>query len=107
MKNLLLTLYFLFIASFIFCQTPNPQNIQIHFKNYAKNCAPSVNDTRQIMGNETEISPYKSLLHIETHYKLTDYGTVCFIAQNTLHNTIEVVSHWRWLEGSMRGLKRS
>jgi hypothetical protein len=108
MKNLLFTLYFLFISSFIFCQAPNSQNIQIHFKNYAHNCAllSSINVAKQIAGNETEISPYKSLLHIETHYyKLTDYGTLCFIAQNKLNNTFEVVSPWRWLDGSIRGLR--
>jgi len=107
MKNLLLTLYFSLIGSFIFCQTPNTQNIQIHLKNYAHNCVPrsSINDAKKSIGNESEISPYKPFLHIATHYyKLTDYGSPCFIGQNTLHNTIEVVSSWTWLNGSIRGL---
>jgi hypothetical protein len=93
MKNLLLTLCFVFIASFIFCQTPNPQNIQIHFKNYTYNCIPrsSINNAKKSIGNESEISPYKSMLQIATRYnRLTDYSTVCYIGQNTWHNTIEV-----------------
>ncbi len=107
MKNLLLTLCFMFITSFIFCQTPNQQNIQIHFKNYAHNCIPqnSINDAKKSIGNESEISPYKSMLQIATRYnKLTSYSIVCSIGQNIWHKTIGVASTWRWLDGSIRGL---
>jgi hypothetical protein len=107
MKNLLLTSYFLFIVSFIFCQTPDKEKLQIHFKNFVQNCSPwsSINDGKQIMGAKTEISPNNPVLHIETHYfKLTDYRTSCFIAQKQLNKTIDVVKPWMWLVGSMRGI---
>ena len=108
MKNLLLTSYFLFIVSFIFCQTPVKEKLQIHFKNFVQNCSlwSSINDGKQNMGTKTEILPYKPILHIETHYfKLTDYGASCFVAQKQLNKNIVVVNHpWMWLEGSLQGI---
>lgn len=106
MKNLLLTLCFVFITSLLFCQTPNPQNIQIHFKNYLHNCvSPSlINESKKVVGDETEISQYKSLLHIAADYnRFTDYSIACSIGQNTWHKTIPVVMPWRCLDGSMKG----
>jgi hypothetical protein len=108
MKNLLLTSYFLFIVSFLFCQTPDKEKLQIHFKNFVQNCSlwSSINDGKQSMGTKTEILPNKPILPIETHYfKLTDYGASCFVAQKQLNKNIVVVNHpWMWLEGSLQGI---
>jgi hypothetical protein len=107
MKNLLLTLCFVFITSLIFCQTPNPQNTQVHLKYYAHNCVSwsSTNDAKKSDGSESAILPYKSLPHIATGYnRLNNYSTVCSIGQNTWHKTAAVVKPWQCLNGSLRGL---
>jgi hypothetical protein len=107
MKNLLLSLCFVSITSLIFCQTPTPENTQIHLKYYAHNCVPrsSINDAKKSIGNESAILPYKSLPHIATGYiRLNDYSTVCSIGQNTWRKPNRVAGAWRWLDGSIRSL---
>jgi hypothetical protein len=107
MKNLLLTLCFVFITSFIFCQTPNAQNTRVHLKYYIQNCVSlgSINDIKKINSNETEISPNKSPIQVATSYnRMTDYSMVCSIGQNTWHKSASVVKPWQCLNGSLLGL---
>jgi len=107
MKNLLLTLCFVFITSSIFCQTPNTQNTRVHLKYYTQSCVSpgSVNDVKTSNGNETEISAYKSPIQIATSYnRMNNYSIVCSIGQNTWHKTAPVVKPWQYLNGSLRGL---
>jgi hypothetical protein len=107
MKNLLLSMCFMFITSLIFCQTPAPQNTRVHLKYYAHNCVPfsSINNGIKSNCNESAISPLKSLLYMATdYYKRTDYSIVCSIGQDTWHKTAEVLMPWHYLNGSIRGL---
>jgi hypothetical protein len=107
MKNLLLSMCFVFLTSFIFCQTPSPQNTRVHLKYYAHNCVPfsSINDAIKSNGNESAFSPHKSLLYLATdYYKRTGYSILCSIGQNTWHKTAEVVKPWQYLNASIRGL---
>jgi hypothetical protein len=107
MKDLLLTLCFVCITSLIFCQTPAPQNTQVHLKYYAHNCGPlnSFTDANKSVGNETEISSNKSLAYIANGYcKLTGYNVAFSIGQNKWHNTAPVVKSWQYLNSSIKNI---
>jgi V8-like Glu-specific endopeptidase len=56
-----------------------------------------IKDVTKIVGAETQKTPYLNILHIETHRnkivkRVTDYGTVSFISENTLITAKHVVS---------------